>query len=131
VSEYFAQFSATGRYWRTNQSRRETGSRGNALQLAIDLAVLGVNRGIAIGLRTGPGGPGGGRSRGAVMTPAPEFAAEPDEWDRPGLLVPGGGAASFVKLPAPLGWLPELFRPPASAGPMPWSSQTPFGIQRA
>ena len=53
-----------------------------------------------------------------VVTPAAEFAGEPDELAVPALLVPGaGGAASFEEFPAPLGSLPELFRPPALAGP--------------
>src|ERR1700716_1612005 len=53
-----------------------------------------------------------------VVTPAPEFAAGPDEFAGRALLVPGGsGAASFDELPAPLGSLPELFSPPALAGP--------------
>src|SRR5260221_10846112 len=53
-----------------------------------------------------------------VVTPAPEFAGEPDELAVPALLVPGaGGIASFEEFPAPLGSLPELFRPPALAGP--------------
>jgi hypothetical protein len=51
-----------------------------------------------------------------VVTPAPEFAAAPYELAVPALLVPGG-VASFDELPAPLGSLPELFRPPALAGP--------------
>ena len=42
----------------------------------------------------------------------------PDELAVPALLVPGGGGeASFAELPAPLGSLPELLRPPALAGP--------------
>jgi hypothetical protein len=59
-----------------------------------------------------------------VVTPALEFVAvpvpvvDPDELAVPALLVPGaGGAASLAELPAPLGSLPELFRPPAFAGP--------------
>jgi hypothetical protein len=46
-----------------------------------------------------------------VVTPAPEFAAAPDELAVPALLVPGA-VASFDELPTPLGSLPELFRPP-------------------
>src|SRR6267143_4931964 len=42
----------------------------------------------------------------------------PDELAVPALLVPGGGGeASFAELPAPLGSLPELLRPPTLAGP--------------
>jgi hypothetical protein len=53
-----------------------------------------------------------------VVTPAPEFAGEPDELAVPELLVPGaGGMACFEEFPAPLGSLAELFRPPALAGP--------------
>ena len=45
-------------------------------------------------------------------------ADEPDELAVPALLVPGaGGAAIFAELPAPLGSLPELLRPPTLAGP--------------
>jgi hypothetical protein len=53
-----------------------------------------------------------------VVTPVPVLLPDPDEWAVPALLVPGGGgAASFDELPAPLGSLPELFSPPALAGP--------------
>jgi hypothetical protein len=53
-----------------------------------------------------------------VVTPVPVFAPDPDELAVPALLVPGGGGvASLDELPAPLGSLPELFRPPAFAGP--------------
>jgi hypothetical protein len=53
-----------------------------------------------------------------VVTPVPEFRAEPDELAVPAVLVPGGGGeATFAELPAPLGSLPELLRPPALAGP--------------
>lgn len=53
-----------------------------------------------------------------VVTPAPEFSFAPlDEFAVPALLVPGGGDAVLDALPAPLGSLPELFRPPAFAGP--------------
>jgi hypothetical protein len=45
-------------------------------------------------------------------------ADDPDELAVPALLVPcGGGEAIFAELPAPLGSLPELLRPPALAGP--------------
>jgi len=47
----------------------------------------------------------------------PVVADDPDELAVPALLVPGGGAAIFAALPAPLGSLPELLRPPALAGP--------------
>src|SRR3979409_2678288 len=47
-----------------------------------------------------------------------EDPVDPDELAVPALLVPGaGGAATFAELPAPLGSLPELLRPPAFAGP--------------
>jgi hypothetical protein len=50
-------------------------------------------------------------------------AEDQDELAVPALLVPGGGGeASFAELPAPLGSLPELLRPPALAGP----DGTPF-----
>jgi hypothetical protein len=52
-----------------------------------------------------------------VVTPGPEFTPEPDELAVPAVLVPGGGAAAFTAFPAPLGSLPELFRPPTLAGP--------------
>jgi hypothetical protein len=42
--------------------------------------------------------------------------AEPDEFAVPALLVPGGITA-FEALPAPLGSLSELLRPPVLAGP--------------
>jgi hypothetical protein len=43
---------------------------------------------------------------------------DPEELAVPALLVPGaGGTATLAELPAPLGSLPELFRPPALAGP--------------
>jgi hypothetical protein len=45
-------------------------------------------------------------------------ARDPDELAVPALLVPGGGGeATFAELPAPLGSLPELLRPPTLAGP--------------
>jgi hypothetical protein len=48
---------------------------------------------------------------------------DPDELAVPALLVPGGGGeASSVELPTPLGSSPELLRPPALAGP----DGTPF-----
>src|ERR1700704_5261781 len=65
-----------------------------------------------------PAAPAGADLAEPVVTPAPEFAAAPDELAVPALLVPGGGgAASFDELPAPLGSLPELFRPAALPGP--------------
>jgi hypothetical protein len=67
--------------------------------------------------------PGADRAE-PVVTPAPLaadaplVADDPDELAVPALLVPGeGGDASFDELPAPLGSLPELLRPPALAGP--------------
>ena len=48
----------------------------------------------------------------------PVVAGDPEELAVPALLVPGaGGAATFAELPAPLGSLPELLRPPAFARP--------------
>jgi hypothetical protein len=65
-----------------------------------------------------PPGPAEPEFADPVVTPAPVFADEPDDCAVPALLVPGaGGAATFAELPAPLGSLPELFRPPAFAGP--------------
>jgi hypothetical protein len=58
-----------------------------------------------------------------VVTPAPEFvaapdvASEPDEFAVPAPLVPGGCDTVFDGLPAPLGSLPELLRPPTLPGP--------------
>ncbi|WP_167558591.1 hypothetical protein [Bradyrhizobium canariense] len=59
-----------------------------------------------------------------VVTPAPEFklalevAGEPDAFAVPALLVPDAGCdTTFDGLPAPLGSLPELLRPPTFAGP--------------
>jgi hypothetical protein len=53
-----------------------------------------------------------------VVTPAPEFTAEPDELAVPALLVPGaGGEATLAEFATPLGSLAELLRPPALAGP--------------
>jgi hypothetical protein len=43
---------------------------------------------------------------------------DPDVLAVPRLLVPGGGSeTTFPELPAPLGSLMELFKPPALAGP--------------
>src|SRR3954466_9950045 len=65
-----------------------------------------------------PGVPAGAAPADPVVTPVPVFAPDPDELAVPALLVPGGGGvASLDELPAPLGSLPELFRPPAFAGP--------------
>jgi hypothetical protein len=62
--------------------------------------------------------PAGADLADPVVTPVPEFAGEPDELAVPALLVPGaGGIACLEELPAPLGSLPALFRPPALAGP--------------
>src|SRR3979409_969884 len=48
----------------------------------------------------------------------PLVEGEPVELAVPALLVPGaGGEATLDELPAPLGSLPELLRPPALAGP--------------
>jgi hypothetical protein len=54
------------------------------------------------------------------------FAARPDDWAVPALLVPGA-AGSLAALPVPLGSLPELFRPAAFAGPggTPWMEVGP------
>ena len=53
-----------------------------------------------------------------VIPEDPVVAGDPDELAVPALLVPGaGGEATFAELPAPLGSLPELLRPPALAGP--------------
>src|SRR3954470_15935428 len=43
-------------------------------------------------------------------------ADEPVEFAVPNLLVPGA-SGTFAEFPAPLGSLPELFRPPTLAGP--------------
>ena len=52
-----------------------------------------------------------------VVTPAAEFAGEPEELAVPVLLVPGaGGVVSLGEFPATPGSLPELFRPPPVAG---------------
>src|SRR3979409_2621559 len=48
----------------------------------------------------------------------PVGTEEPDELAVPALLVPdAGGEFIFAELPAPLGSLPELLRPPTLAGP--------------
>jgi hypothetical protein len=48
----------------------------------------------------------------------PVVTEEPDELAVPALLVPdAGGEFIFAELPAPLGSLPELLRPPTLAGP--------------
>jgi hypothetical protein len=53
-----------------------------------------------------------------VVMDDPGVAADPDELAVPALLVPGGaGIAVLAELPAPLGSLPELLRPPVLAGP--------------
>lgn len=53
-----------------------------------------------------------------VVVEDPVVAGDPEELAVAALLVPGaGGAATFAELPAPLGSLPELLRPPAFAGP--------------
>src|SRR3981081_678221 len=67
----------------------------------------------------GPGAelsPAAGLAEPVVMDD-PDVPGDPDELAVPALLVPGGGEASFAGLPAPLGSLPELLRPPAPAGP--------------
>src|SRR6476469_9569797 len=48
----------------------------------------------------------------------PVVADAPDELAVPALLVPGGGEPTLAELPAPLGSLAELFRPPTLAGPV-------------
>jgi hypothetical protein len=56
----------------------------------------------------------------SLVLPAaePVVTPPPDDCAVPALLVPGGGGeATFAELPAPLGSLPELFSPPALAGP--------------
>jgi hypothetical protein len=53
-----------------------------------------------------------------VVVDDPVVEGEPVELAVPALLVPGGGGeATLAELPAPLGSLPELLRPPALAGP--------------
>jgi hypothetical protein len=51
-----------------------------------------------------------------VVLDDPVAADDPEELAVPALLVPGGGT-TLAELPAPLGSLPELFRPPALPGP--------------
>ena len=61
--------------------------------------------------------PGAARAEPVVIDD-PVVADDPEELAVPALLVPGGGGeASLAELPAPLGSLPELLRPPALAGP--------------
>jgi hypothetical protein len=58
--------------------------------------------------------------RSCAMPVVDSLAAEPGdpvEFAVPNVLVPGAVGA-FSELPAPLGSLPELFRPPALAGPL-------------
>jgi hypothetical protein len=58
------------------------------------------------------------RAEPVVVADDPVVAGDPDELAVPTLLVPGaGGEATFAELPAPLGSLPELLRPPTLAGP--------------
>jgi len=53
-----------------------------------------------------------------VVLDDPPAPPDPEELAVPKLLVPsGGGEATFDELPAPLGSLPELLRPPTLAGP--------------
>src|ERR1700681_4331531 len=52
-----------------------------------------------------------------VLIDDPVVADDPEGLAVPALLVPGGGEATLAELPAPLGSLPELLRPPALAGP--------------
>ena len=53
-----------------------------------------------------------------ALLPAEPVVIDPDELAVPALFVPGGGSETTLpELPAPLGSLPELFRPPALAGP--------------
>lgn len=71
-------------------------------------------------LRDGPVAavPPGAGLADPVVTDDPVVADDPEELAVPALLVPGGGGeASFDELPAPLGSLPALLRPPALAGP--------------
>ena len=51
-----------------------------------------------------------------VVADDPPVEEDPEELAVPALLVPGG-VATFAELPAPLGSLPELLRPPTLAGP--------------
>src|SRR5438132_1974090 len=69
-----------------------------------------------------------------VVTPGCAFGPPPDDCAVPALLVPGaGGEESFAELPAPLGSLAELFRPPALAGPdgMPLIADVPAPAEPA
>jgi hypothetical protein len=53
-----------------------------------------------------------------VVMDDPLLTDEPEELAVPALLVPGAdGTAILAELPAPLGSLPELLRPPILAGP--------------
>ena len=62
--------------------------------------------------------PAGACRADPVVTPWREFEADPDDCAVPALLVPGDpGEASLEELPAPLGSLTALLRPPAFAGP--------------
>jgi hypothetical protein len=67
-----------------------------------------------------------------LLAVAPDVAPEPDDWAVPALLVPGA-AGSCAELPAPLGSLAELFRPPAFAGPggMPLTPEGPAPAEPA
>ena len=60
--------------------------------------------------------PGAARAEPVVIDD-PVVADDPEELAVPALLVPGGGETTLAELPAPLGSLPELLRPPALAGP--------------
>jgi hypothetical protein len=63
-------------------------------------------------------GPGPELSPAAGLAEPVVVPGDPDELAVPRLLVPGGGGeATFAELPAPLGSLPELLRPPELAGP--------------
>jgi hypothetical protein len=74
-----------------------------------------------------------------MVTDDPVVTVDPDELAVPALLVPGGGEAIFAELPAPLGSLPELLKPPALAGPggtpltpaVPAPGEPAFGEPRA
>jgi hypothetical protein len=62
--------------------------------------------------------PGADPAEPVVLDGDPLESAEPDDLAVPELLVPGvGGWVIFTELPAPLGSLPELVRPPTLAGP--------------
>jgi hypothetical protein len=59
-----------------------------------------------------------GATRADLVVDDPVVADEPDALAVPALLEPGaGGEPTFAELPAPLGSLPELLRPPTLAGP--------------